>query len=86
MVFVDFYTLTQPTSLTFSVPLSSQARLTSLFLPGAFILQSFLLGHSPLRFYLFLSHHLGFCSYSSAKNSSTSPFLKTLHLVYSLVW
>lgn len=55
MAFVDFYTLTQPTSLTFSAPFSSQARPTSLFLPGAFILMSFLLGHSPLWFCLAVS-------------------------------
>lgn len=44
MVFVDFYTLTQPTSLTFSVPFSSQACPTSLFLPGAFYLAEFSIG------------------------------------------
>lgn len=41
MIFIDLYTLTQPTSLTFSAPLSSQAAHPDLILLGAFILAEF---------------------------------------------
>lgn len=41
MIFIDLYTLTQPTSLTFSAPLSSQAAHPDLILLEAFILAEF---------------------------------------------
>ena len=44
MIFIDFYTVTQPTSLTFPAPLSSQAGPANLFLRRAFILAEFSTG------------------------------------------